>query len=403
MPFFTIVRWIGKSVCPALLVFALDSAWPATHVFLTEVPDYEWWRGCFGTACGNLIGYWDRHGLPNFYTGPTAGGVAPLNSAGTNEGIRAMWASKAGFDGRPANLPGHEDDYWIDYESPAPDPYVTARRAEHSPDCIGDFIGLNQNRWTDMNGECDGNIDAFSFVYWDDSGARRVNFTPDATAGLPARDIQSGLTAWSEYRGYGCEVFTQLTDFNPIVPTGKGFTFDDLRAEIDAGYPVLLFLQDFQQNSRRIGTMLRANPVIHGMLAYGYYIDNNGSPFVRYRTSWASGDAFQVGETVSPWNSEAWQAELPIRGVIGYRPLPRIVNVSRGNGNLSLAWHGPASKLTNVIQHSVTDLHWYVVEKADNLDPGAFYPISTPTTNHQVTLTNCCEETAFFRIRLVQP
>src|SRR5438552_18554802 len=92
---------------------ALRPLWGTESVMLTEVPDYLWYAGCFGTASGNLMGYWDRHGFPNFYTGPTAGGVAPLDSRGGNYGIRSMWASKAGEDGRPADQPGHIDDYWI--------------------------------------------------------------------------------------------------------------------------------------------------------------------------------------------------------------------------------------------------------------------------------------------------
>jgi hypothetical protein len=34
-----------------------------TYVYLTEAPNYDWYAGCFGTASGNLMGYWDRHGL----------------------------------------------------------------------------------------------------------------------------------------------------------------------------------------------------------------------------------------------------------------------------------------------------------------------------------------------------
>ena len=51
------------------------------NVYLTGVPDYDWEFGCFGTATGNLMGYWDRHGLPDFYLGPTGGGLAPLDYA----------------------------------------------------------------------------------------------------------------------------------------------------------------------------------------------------------------------------------------------------------------------------------------------------------------------------------
>src|SRR5689334_7835613 len=88
------------------------SALADQNVMIEGLPDYTWYAGCFGTATGNLMGYWDRNGFPDFYTGPTANGVAPLNSAGLNQGIRSMWCSKAGFDGRPADQPGHADDYW---------------------------------------------------------------------------------------------------------------------------------------------------------------------------------------------------------------------------------------------------------------------------------------------------
>src|SRR5262245_30583441 len=78
------------------------------YVQLTGTPDYTWYAGCFGTATGNLMGYWDRHGMDDFYTGPTGGGVAPLDTAtAANKGVRSMWASKAGVDGRPLNQPGH--------------------------------------------------------------------------------------------------------------------------------------------------------------------------------------------------------------------------------------------------------------------------------------------------------
>ena len=168
------------------------------------VPDYDWYGGCFGTACGNLMGYWDRNGFPDYYTGPTAGGVAPLDASGVNVGIRSMWASRAGFDGRPASRPGHVDDYWryyandsvFSYEDTSADPYVLAGRPEHAPDCIGDFIGLSQKKFTNMNNECDGNIDAYSFVYWATNGERRTNFTQ-------AVDIQSGLRSWAKFRGPG--------------------------------------------------------------------------------------------------------------------------------------------------------------------------------------------------------
>src|ERR1051325_1636926 len=243
------------------------------YVYLNEVPDYDWFAGAAGTACGNLAGYWDRHGFAGFYTGPTANGIAPMFNTGVNSGVGSLWATKAGYDGRPGDRPGHIDDYWTSYALPggansfgsvAPDPYVIAGRSEHAPDCICDFIGASQRKWTDMNGECDGNLDGFAFVYWDITGDRRTSFVPDDGSGTPGRDVPSGLRAWARWRGYDADVFSQLVDFNPNTPVGKGFSFADLKKEIDAGYPILLWLQPTNQFSRSLNpgsstAMPRAN------------------------------------------------------------------------------------------------------------------------------------------------
>src|SRR5262249_9543781 len=161
--------------------------------------------------------------------------------------------------GRPSNVPGHVDDYWMTYESTSNDPYITAGRQEHTPDCLADFLGMNQLKWTNMESECNGNIDGFSFIYWDTNGDRRVDFQPADDPGQPTTDVQSGLRAWTQFRGYDASVFTQLADFNPNKPPDKGFTFNDLRTEIDNGYPVILFLQPTNQFSRTVGTMTNVN------------------------------------------------------------------------------------------------------------------------------------------------
>lgn len=390
-----------SAACLGLLAL-LPSLSAQTFKQLVDVPDYQWHAGCFGTANGNLAGYWDRHGFPNYYTGIVGGGVAPLNSVGSVNGhIVGLWASQAGVDGRPANQPGHMDDYYVGYESTAPDPYVTAGRAEHEPDCIGDFIGLNQKKWTNLNGECDGNIDAYSFVYWDASGEKRVNFTPSAAAGNPAVDIQSGLRNWVKWRGYEADTFTQLTDFNPHVPEGKGFTFEDLMAEIDAGYPVLLFMQPFNRNSRNLLGMTNANPNIHGMLAYGYYIDPSGDRFCLYRTSWGSGD-----NQLSQWNDDNWtpkgQLNLPLRGVIGFRPKPQIMETEFAGNDLTLRWHGPDSEVLDRVQGGTRKVHYYVIERAEQID-GTYTPITEPTTGREATVPLGTTPSGFFRVKLVPP
>ena len=390
----TILGWL--LIC-GFSSFIAPPARAQTWVEITDVPNYDWYAGCFGTGCGNLMGFWDRNGFADFYTGPTGGGVAPLNNFGANFGIRAMWASMAGMDGRPADKPGHMNDYYVAYESTQADPYVVAGRPEHEPDCIGDFIGLSQRKWTNMNEECDGNIDAYSFVFWDTNGLKRSNYMPTNEAGGPIPDIPSGLRRWSQWRGFDADVFSQLTDFNSQVPAGSGFSFADLKAEINAGYPLLLFLQSFDRNSKSFSGMPKGNPPIHGMLAYGYY-DDGLSQLVYYRTSWATDPEFAFHR----WESGNWEAFLPIRGVMGFRPKPKITSLQRENGNITVGWDGPSARLLDRNNDTVTDVHRYQVERATSLAPPNFEPVGAQTTARSMTIADCCEGAVFFRVRLVE-
>ena len=187
-----------------------------------------------------------------------------------------------------------------------------------------------------------------------------MNYQP-VSGQKPIPDIQSGLRAWMRYRGYEADVFTQLTDFNPQTPPGHGFTFEDLKAEIDAGYPVMVFLQPFSQAYRSLtnsAPMPKADPAIHGMTIYGY-LEEGGVSYVRYRTSWASGN-----NVFSEWSPAAWQAGLPVRGVIGFRPRPQITRFQRTGGSLALEWDGPSALLYDAIADTTTPVHRYVVERA---------------------------------------
>lgn len=388
----------------SLAVFFLcgPSHVPAENILIVDVPDYSWYAGCFGSASGNLMGYWDRNGFPNFYTGPTGDGVAPLDSNGANAGIRSLWASKAGFDGRPADQPGHLDDYWeyftdegYSFESTAPDPYLLAQRPEHEPDCTGDFIGSAQKKWPDFDGECSGNIDGYAYNFWEKSGRRIDNFVPPDWEGKPIRDIQSGYRHWARSRGYEANVFSQLADFNPPVPDGAGFTFEDLKREINAGYPVLLALQ-IPEMSRSMGDMPRANPRMHAMVAYGYAEVDAGVYQVRYRTSWASGDL-----SMAQWKEGNWEIGMSLRGVIGFHPLPQITAVTRQPEGLRIRWDGPSSTLLDKETGETRQVHWYVIEKSDSLNPPNFAPVTEASTERETVIANCCEGPGFFRVKLL--
>jgi hypothetical protein len=396
-----------KSVAIASILCSVQGAALAFEdVIIRDVPDYTWYAGCFGTASGNLMGFWDRNGFPNMYDGPANGGVAPLDSIGANAGIRSLWANKAGFDGRPQNMPGHLDDYWeyfedetrYSYESSATDPYELAGRQEHQPDCVGDFIGASQNKWQNLDGECSGNIDAFSFNFWDKSGARRKNFIPPEDAGgKRIRDIQSGWIEWSKSRGYQADTFSQLVEFNPEIPPGTGFSFEDLKAEIDAGYPVMIFLQNPGEYSRAFpGMELGGNPEVHGMLAYGYLISDSGAKVVRYRTSWGDGD-----QRLALWSSGYWEAQLAVRGMIGYHPLPKITEVSREGNSLRVKWAGPSATLVDRTTGQTWPAHRYVLERSSTLDAGAFQSAGEPVAGNETLIPASSTSTEFYRVKLI--
>ena len=383
-----------------LLSLAGERARADTLVYLLDVPDYDWYAGCFGTGTGNLAGYWDRHGMSNFYTGPTGGGLAPLDSFGGNSGILSMWASKANVDGRPAGKPGHMDDYYVSYRSAADDPFVTQGRTEHTPDCIGDFIGLNQKKWTNLNNECRGNVDAFSFVFWDKTGRRRMNYYPSNTAGVYIPDIQSGLKEWARYRGYDADVFTQLSIFNPERSTTNGFTYDDVKAEINAGYPVLCFLQNNGNYSEPVGSIPNANPEIHGVMIYGYFSDpsTGRDKGIIIRTSWASGGS-QQEQTV--WTAAAWLGLFPVRGVIGFHPKPKVTDFSRAGGKIVLNWHGPSAQVYDEVSGTTTQPHRYCVQRATSLNPAKWTSIAGPTTDLSASFPDPGAETSFYRVVMI--
>lgn len=389
-------------ICLAtLLLPGMQEVYSDENFYLKDVPDYHWHAGCFGTACGNLIGFWDRNGYPDMYTGPTNDGLAPLKSTGDNQSITAMWASASGLDGRPTDKPGHMEDYWMNYEFVGPDPYVTAGRTEHEPDCIGDFIGLNQNKWKDLNGECDGNIDGFSFVFWDESGDRMWNHQPVDQDGQPIPDIPSGLYNWSRFRGYQADVWSQLSDFNPLTPEGKGFTFEDMKRELQAGYPVLIYMQDFETMSRTLDGVSDINPDIHGMLAYGYLERSSGEKFVRFRTSWASGDS-----RLAEWQPNNWvvlSGSFPVRGFMGFHPRPKITNIQRDENAVTFTWTGPESVMINAEIESEIPLNYYVIEASHQLGDDTFSSITEPTSDHTVTVENCCDGPVFYRLKLLSP
>jgi len=180
-----------------------------------------------------LFGYYDRKGYSNMYGGPTNGGVFPLTNAiwgssSEGDGQCPLTASQNGLDGRTTR--GHKDDYYYGYGS-ASDPYYSFW-SEHAPkDSIGDFMGTNMYKsFSNTDG---------STTFWNyNDGSPLVDYTGSEPG---SRDGMHGMRLFAESRGY-----TVITNYNQYIygynGNTRGFTYAQFKAEIDAGYPVIIQL-----------------------------------------------------------------------------------------------------------------------------------------------------------------
>jgi hypothetical protein len=211
---------------------------------ITDVPAFSWSFGCSATSAAMIAGYYDRRGYSNMYTGPTNGGVMTLDNSywpdwidthGDTRHQCPLSATHNGLDGRFIN--GHVDDYWEYYNQPGPDPWVSNWPEHASGDCTGDYMKTNQ--W--INPGSGFNIDGGTTFY---------NYTDGSP--LPWEDIEYynvqmydggyGLKLFYESRGYTVtDMYNQyIYGYNGNT---MGFTFDQYKAEIDAGRPVMIHVE----------------------------------------------------------------------------------------------------------------------------------------------------------------
>lgn len=213
---------------------------------IISTPAFSWSFGCSATSAAMIAGYYDRNGYPDIYTGPTNGGVMPLDNSvwpdwTDNSGaVRhqcPLSATHKGLDGRTEK--GHVDDYWVQYNDQGEDPYQTNGWSQHTHSmCTGDFMKTNQafNYYeSSQYGNRDG---ATTFYYW--SEGEPLTAEKMEQLGVQDQDGAYGFKRFMESRGY--EVTTLYTQLiNPYV--AGGFTFEQYKAEIDASHPVLIHVK----------------------------------------------------------------------------------------------------------------------------------------------------------------
>jgi hypothetical protein len=218
-------------------VVSLPDSVSALGVVTLNVPAYVMSFGSSATSGAMIAAYYDRNGYSNMYTGPTNGGVMPMDSSswpdwtdgnGDTYGQCPLTASRNGLDGRTTR--GSIDDYWVAYHSTAQDPYITNGWTQHAwGDAIGDYMKTSQSAFTNN----DGSTKFYTYT---------TSSTPLTCSSMVSNGITDdgtvGRKLFYEARGYTVtDCYNQKTDNN-----AGGFTFALYKAEIDAGRPVMLLL-----------------------------------------------------------------------------------------------------------------------------------------------------------------
>jgi len=294
------------------------------------VPAYAWSFGCTATSAAMIAAYYDRTGFTNVYTGPTGGGVMPLDSSAwlqwtDGSGDRydqcPLTASRLGLDGRTTR--GSIDDYWVAYGSGAKDPYITNHWAQHTwGDAIGDYMKTSQSAYN--------NSDASTVYYcWTSTAGPLTCDGMENYEEIVRRDGTYGQKLFYEARGYTVgDCYNQRTD-----NYGGGFTFALYKAEIDAGRPVMIQLDGHTV----VGTGYddAANTVyLHDTWDYGLYTMTWGGSYAGY--------AMRAVSIVHP-----------VRPV-----LPAIDDLSTAftdEGELELAWSAVPGASGYEVWHAVND------------------------------------------------
>jgi hypothetical protein len=210
---------------------------------LPDVPAFDWSFGCSATSGAMIAGYYDRTTYPNMYAGPTNGGVCPLDNSSWPDWVDScgdtrhqcpLSATHNGLDGRTIN--GHVDDYWICYGSPGPDPWVGNWPEHPYDDCTGDFMKTNQ--WFPAWGfNTDGGT-----VFWNYTDGSPLYWWEMENYGIDTTDGGYGLKLFYESRGYTVSDMYNQYILDYASPT-LGFTYDQYKAEIDAGRPVMIHVE----------------------------------------------------------------------------------------------------------------------------------------------------------------
>jgi hypothetical protein len=200
---------------------------------LPEPGDYEWWYGCSPTAAGMLIGYYDVQG----YNGQSYGNLVPGGQAEDNtyDGSDTYLANNA------IASSGHINDFYSGGYGASGDDVVPPT---HEFDCLADFMGTSQDDYDNSNG-------ATTFYFYTDNNPLTASKIYEYGPEYYNSDGMYGIGEYINYAGYDTAVLYSQFIYG-YEGISAGFTFEQYMAEIDAGRPVLIHVDN------------------HSMFGYGY-------------------------------------------------------------------------------------------------------------------------------------
>ncbi|HIJ89352.1 MAG: hypothetical protein OEV89_00650 [Desulfobulbaceae bacterium] len=203
-------------------------------------PEYDWWYGCSPTAAGMMMGYYDRNGYKGLsYQKLVPGAQAEMSTFNSTPGVwqynvQSIMASK-----------GHVADFYNNGYLASNDDKYTGRAF----DSLADFMGTSQDATQNVNA---------STTFWNYTDGSKLALSDMYLLGSSYynRSGMYGMWEYFQYAGYGSGSLSQQNIYNQLIygynNNKLGFTFDDYRAEIDAGRVVMIHVEG------------------HSMLGFGY-------------------------------------------------------------------------------------------------------------------------------------
>jgi hypothetical protein len=175
-----------------------------SQVVIQGVPIYLWHHGCGPTAAGMVIGYWDSHGYSNLVPGDVSEQNDAANAMMTNDNGNTVCGA-------------YFEDHYRDYSCPRDDsgpiqPDKSETGGAHASDCLGDFM---KTSWSS-----EGNLYGWSWF----------------------GDVYDAFLGYIDYIEPNYQPVAGLSLFN-------SFSWDEYKAEIDSGRPMVLLVDTDGSNS----------------------------------------------------------------------------------------------------------------------------------------------------------